>query len=101
MCKLLAYDCGTCALATISAVFALAVAATCIACPHHQIRSVRYTEPPSTGALLLLLLLLYLLSMLLRLQVIDMEYVNEAMDCMHAGDVKFRFVIDINKSLSL
>jgi D-arabinose 1-dehydrogenase-like Zn-dependent alcohol dehydrogenase len=30
-----------------------------------------------------------------------MEYVNKAMVRMAAGDVKFRFVIDINKSLSL
>jgi D-arabinose 1-dehydrogenase-like Zn-dependent alcohol dehydrogenase len=30
-----------------------------------------------------------------------MPYVNDAMKRMEAGDVKFRFVIDINKSLSL
>jgi hypothetical protein len=34
-------------------------------------------------------------------QVIDMEYVNTAMERMKEGDVKFRFVIDINKSLAL
>jgi D-arabinose 1-dehydrogenase-like Zn-dependent alcohol dehydrogenase len=34
-------------------------------------------------------------------QVIDMQYVNTAMGRMAAGDVKFRFVIDINKSLAL
>jgi cinnamyl-alcohol dehydrogenase len=34
-------------------------------------------------------------------QVIDMDYVNEAMKRMEKGDVKFRFVIDINKSLHL
>jgi D-arabinose 1-dehydrogenase-like Zn-dependent alcohol dehydrogenase len=33
--------------------------------------------------------------------VIDIDYVNEAMVRMEAGDVKFRFVIDINKSLIL
>jgi D-arabinose 1-dehydrogenase-like Zn-dependent alcohol dehydrogenase len=36
-----------------------------------------------------------------RLQVIDMDYVNEAMKRMEKGDVHFRFVIDINKSLHL
>jgi D-arabinose 1-dehydrogenase-like Zn-dependent alcohol dehydrogenase len=30
-----------------------------------------------------------------------MQYVNTAMERMAAGDVKFRFVIDINKSLAL
>ncbi|WIA35261.1 hypothetical protein OEZ86_003720 [Tetradesmus obliquus] len=34
-------------------------------------------------------------------EVIDMEYVNTAMERMKEGDVKFRFVIDINKSLAL
>ncbi|WIA14603.1 hypothetical protein OEZ85_003113 [Tetradesmus obliquus] len=34
-------------------------------------------------------------------EVIDIDYVNEAMVRMEAGDVKFRFVIDINKSLIL
>ena len=34
-------------------------------------------------------------------QVIDMDYVNTAMDRMEKGDVKFRLVIDINKSLIL
>jgi cinnamyl-alcohol dehydrogenase len=34
-----------------------------------------------------------------RAQVIDIDYVNEAMKRMEKGDVKFRFVIDINKSL--
>eukprot|EP00879_Flechtneria_rotunda_P010490 GHRR01010966.1.p1 GENE.GHRR01010966.1~~GHRR01010966.1.p1 ORF type:complete len:378 (+),score=117.56 GHRR01010966.1:424-1557(+) len=34
-----------------------------------------------------------------EVEVIDMEYVNKAMERMEAGDVKFRFVIDINKSL--
>lgn len=34
-------------------------------------------------------------------QVIDIDYVNEAMKRMEKGDVKFRFVIDINKSLHL
>lgn len=33
------------------------------------------------------------------LQVIDIDYVNEAYKRMEKGDVKFRFVIDINKSL--
>lgn len=33
------------------------------------------------------------------LQVIDIDYVNEAMKRMEKGDVHFRFVIDINKSL--
>jgi cinnamyl-alcohol dehydrogenase len=32
-------------------------------------------------------------------QVIDVDYVNTAMERMEKGDVKFRFVIDINKSL--
>jgi D-arabinose 1-dehydrogenase-like Zn-dependent alcohol dehydrogenase len=32
-------------------------------------------------------------------QVIDIDYVNEAMTRMVKGDVHFRFVIDINKSL--
>eukprot|EP00775_Hariotina_reticulata_P010177 gene10177-10337_t len=32
-------------------------------------------------------------------EVIDMDYVNTAMERMEKGDVKFRFVIDINKSL--
>ncbi len=36
-----------------------------------------------------------------RLQVIDIDYVNEAMKRMEKGDVHFRFVIDINKSLVL
>jgi D-arabinose 1-dehydrogenase-like Zn-dependent alcohol dehydrogenase len=36
-----------------------------------------------------------------RAQVIDIDYVNEAMKRMEKGDVKFRFVIDINKSLIL
>lgn len=35
----------------------------------------------------------------LPVQVIDIDYVNEAMKRMEKGDVKFRFVIDINKSL--
>jgi hypothetical protein len=35
------------------------------------------------------------------LQVIDIDYVNEAMKRMEKGDVHFRFVIDINKSLHL
>jgi cinnamyl-alcohol dehydrogenase len=34
-------------------------------------------------------------------EVIDMDYVNTAMERMEKGDVKFRFVIDINKSLIL
>jgi D-arabinose 1-dehydrogenase-like Zn-dependent alcohol dehydrogenase len=34
-------------------------------------------------------------------QVVDMDYVNEAMKRMEKGDVHFRFVIDINKSLHL
>jgi hypothetical protein len=34
-------------------------------------------------------------------QVIDMEYVNTAMQRMEKGDVHFSFVIDINKSLAL
>jgi hypothetical protein len=34
-------------------------------------------------------------------QVIDIDYVNEAMKRMEKGDVHFRFVIDINKSLIL
>lgn len=32
-------------------------------------------------------------------QVVDMDYCNEAMKRMVEGDVHFRFVIDINKSL--
>ena len=35
------------------------------------------------------------------LQVIDIDYVNEAYKRMEKGDVKFRFVIDINKSLHM
>jgi len=35
------------------------------------------------------------------MQVVDIDYVNEAMKRMQEGDVKFRFVIDINKSLHL
>jgi D-arabinose 1-dehydrogenase-like Zn-dependent alcohol dehydrogenase len=34
-------------------------------------------------------------------QVIDIDYVNEAMKRMVKGDVKFRFVIDVQKSLLL
>jgi cinnamyl-alcohol dehydrogenase len=34
-------------------------------------------------------------------EVVDMDYVNTAMERMEKGDVKFRFVIDINKSLIL
>jgi cinnamyl-alcohol dehydrogenase len=34
-------------------------------------------------------------------EVVDIDYVNEAMKRMEKGDVKFRFVIDINKSLHL
>ena len=34
-------------------------------------------------------------------QVVDMDYVNEAMKRMEKGDVHFRFVIDINKSLHM
>jgi D-arabinose 1-dehydrogenase-like Zn-dependent alcohol dehydrogenase len=34
-----------------------------------------------------------------EVEVIDIDYVNEAMKRMEKGDVKFRFVIDINKSL--
>jgi hypothetical protein len=34
-------------------------------------------------------------------QVVDIDYVNEAMKRMEKGDVHFRFVIDINKSLHL